>query len=263
MEGRREAAAMKQLGESKRLFSAVRPSKIPDILYKQLVSLITKGHIKPGERLPSERDLALELGVSRQSIREAVFRAKAAGLIEVRQGGGSFVISSLRGNLKPALSILLEEQAEKVFEFLEIRKLIETWCAEKAAVAAKSQDLKKMEGILKRMERGKPTTEGWEKADLDFHSSLAGATHNVIAMHIMEGLKESFHGYFRVKQFTTRTERKGLLLQQHKRIFDSIKRKNPRDARKKVLEHLDYVEEWIREELQKGERKGKGRQGRG
>jgi len=253
---------MKQLGDPKSLFSSVRPSKIPDILYKQLVSLITKGHIKPGERLPSERDLALDLGVSRQSVREAVFRAKAAGLIEVRQGGGTFVISSLRGNLKPPLSILLEEQAEKVFEFLEIRRLIEAWCAEKAAVAAKSLDLKRMQGILRRMERGMPTTERWEKADLDFHSSLAAATHNVIAMHVMEGLKESFHSYFRVKQFTTRTERKDELLQQHKGIFDSIKRKNPRDARQRVLEHLDYVEEWIREELQKGAVKGKVRRGR-
>lgn len=253
---------MKQLGDPKSLFSTVRPSKIPDILYKQLVSLITKGHIKPGERLPSERDLALDLGVSRQSVREAVFRAKAAGLIEVRQGGGTFVISSLRGNLKPPLSILLEEQAEKVFEFLEIRRLIEAWCAEKAAVAAKSLDLKRMQGILRRMERGMPTTERWEKADLDFHSSLAAATHNVIAMHVMEGLKESFHSYFRVKQFTTRTERKDELLRQHKGIFDSIKRKNPRDARQRVLEHLDYVEEWIREELQKGAVKGKGRRGR-
>jgi DNA-binding FadR family transcriptional regulator len=170
---------MKSLGDPKTLFSTVRPSKIPDILYKQLVSLITKGHIKPGERLPSERDLALELGVSRQSIREAVFRAKAAGLIEVRQGGGTFVISS-----------------------------------------------------------------------------LAGATHNVIAMHVMEGLKESFHSYFRVKQFTTRTERKEVLLQQHKSIYDSIRRKNPRDARKRVLEHLDYVEEWIREELVRGKGRG-------
>lgn len=253
---------MKQLGDPKSLFSSIRPSKIPDILYKQLVSLITKGHIKPGERLPSERDLALDLGVSRQSVREAVFRAKAAGLIEVRQGGGTFVISSLRGNLKPPLSILLEEQAEKVFEFLEIRRLIEAWCAEKAAVAAKSLDLKRMQGILRRMERGMPTTERWEKADLDFHSSLAAATHNVIAMHVMEGLKESFHSYFRVKQFTTRTERKDELLQQHKGIFDSIKRKNPRDARQRVLEHLDYVEEWIREELQKGAVKGKVRRGR-
>jgi GntR family transcriptional repressor for pyruvate dehydrogenase complex len=240
---------MKQLGNQNRLFSSVTPSKIPDVLYRQLVSLITSGKLEPGEKLPSERDMALELGVSRQSVREAIYRAKAAGLIEVRQGGGTFVISSLRGNLKPPLSILLEGQAEKIFEFLEVRRLIEAWCAEKASKAANGTDLKRMQAILRRMEKVKPTTEGWEKADLDFHSSIAAATHNVIAMHIMEGLKESFHSYFKVKKFTPRTERKDLLLKQHRSIFEAIKLKNPREARKKALEHLDYVEKLIAENL--------------
>jgi len=240
---------MKQIGNSKKLFSSVTSRKIPDVLYKQLVSLITSGRIAPGEKLPSERDMALELGISRQSIREAIYRAKAAGLIEVRQGGGTFVISSMKGDLKPPLSILLEEQAEKIFEFLEIRRLIEAWCAEKAAKAANSGDLKKLQALLRKMEKVKPTTEGWERADLDFHSCIAAATHNVIAMHIMEGLKESFRSYFRVKKFTTHTERKDLLLKQHQSIYEAIRARNAREARKKALDHLDYVEEMITENL--------------
>ncbi len=240
---------MRQIADQEKLFSTVKASKIPDVLYRQLVSLITSGRLKPGEKLPSERALSLELGVSRQSIREAIYMAKAAGLIEVRQGGGTFVISSVRGNLKPPLSILLEDQAEKIFEFLEIRRLIESWCAEKASAMASTADLKRMNGILKRMEGAKLTTGGWEKADMDFHSSIAAATHNVIAMHIMDGLKESFHSYFRVKKFTTRPERKDLLLKHHRSIFDAIRQKKPKEARKKALQHLDYVEELIQENL--------------
>jgi GntR family transcriptional regulator, transcriptional repressor for pyruvate dehydrogenase complex len=240
---------MKNLNHEKKLFSSVAPSKIPDVLYKQLVSLITRGDLEPGEKLPSERDMALQLGVSRQSIREAIYRAKAAGLIEVRQGGGTFVISSVTQSMKPPLSILLEDQAEKIFEFLEIRRLVEAWCAEKAAKASNGVDLKRMQSTLRRMEKGKPTTEGWEKADLEFHSCIAAATHNVIAMHIMEGLKESFYSYFRVKKFTTRTERKDLLLLQHRSILEAIRERNPRAARKKALEHLDYVEELITENM--------------
>ncbi|RJQ57785.1 MAG: FadR family transcriptional regulator [Desulfobacteraceae bacterium] len=235
------------------LFSTVHASKIPDVLYKQMVSLITSGQIRPGERFPSERDLALELGVSRQSVREAIYRAKAAGLIEVKQGGGTFVISSLRGNLKLPLSMLLEGQAEKIFEFLEIRKLIESWCAEKASSAALAADLKRIEGTLKRMHKAKLATGGWEKADLDFHSAIAAATHNVLAMHIMEGLKESFHEYFRAKKFTTRSERKDSILKQHERIFEAVREKNPREARKRALEHLVYVEKMITEDFGKAE----------
>lgn len=233
----------------KTLFSAVTPSKIPDMVYKQLVSLITKGHLKPGEKLPSERAMAQELGVSRQSIREAIYRATTAGLMEVRQGEGAFIISSFKGNLRQPLSILLEEEAEKVFEFLEIRKLIEGWCAERACHAATPADLKKMQNILKKMEKVKPAQSAWEKADLDFHSSIAVSTHNVLAMHVMEGLKDSFHTYFRVKKYSTKPERKDALLGQHRAILEAIREKEPKRARKKIMEHLDYVEKMITEDI--------------
>ena len=113
----RDAAreAMKSRTRRKNLFSAVTPSKIPDMVYKQLVSLITRGHLKPGEKLPSERAMALELGVSRQSIREAIYRATTAGLMEVRQGEGTFIISSFKGNLRQPLSILLDGAGGKGF----------------------------------------------------------------------------------------------------------------------------------------------------
>lgn len=232
-------------GDQRSPFSSVKPRKIPDIVYKQLISLITSGHFKPGEKLPSERAMALDLGVSRQSIREAISRAKIEGLIKVKQGGGTFVISSLKGNLRPPLSILLEEQAERILEFLEMRKVIEGWCAERAAETAGAGDLRKIQTTLRRMERAKLSETAWEKADLDFHSSIAAATHNVIAMHVMEGLKDSFQSYFRVKKFTTKPEKRVVLLRQHKKIFDAIKGKTPREARKKILRHLDYVQEVI------------------
>ena len=240
---------MSPLEKAKNLFSTVKPRKIPDIVYKQLISLITSGQFKPGEKLPSEREMAMELGVSRQSIREAIHRAKVEGLIEVKQGGGTFVISSLKENLKPPLSILLEQQVENVFEFLEIRKVIEGWCAEKAATTAKPADLKEMRKILKKMETAKLSDTRWEKADLNFHAAIAAATHNLVAMHVMEGLKDSFHTYFRVKKFSTKPERRDLLLRQHLDLFDAISDKNTQKARQKMLEHLDYVEEIIHKDL--------------
>ena len=240
---------MRKTTRPNNLFSTVTPRKIPEMVYKQLVSLITKGHLRPGEKLPSERTMATELGVSRQSIREAIYRATTAGLIEVRQGEGTFILSSFKGNMREPLSILLTEQAEKVFEFLEIRKLIECWCAERAAEAATPADLKKMQGLVKKMEKVKPAESAWEKADLEFHSFIAAATHNVLAMHVMEGLKDSFDTYFRVKKFSTKPERKDALLGQHRRILDAIRQRDPKKARRKIVEHLDYVEKMINEDI--------------
>jgi GntR family transcriptional regulator, transcriptional repressor for pyruvate dehydrogenase complex len=242
---------LNQRTEQQNLFSTVTPKKVPEVVYKQLISLISSGRLKPGEKLPSERAMASEMSVSRQSVREAVHRAQSEGLIEVRQGGGTFVISSVRGTLKPPLSIILEEQAEKIFEFLEIRKLFEAWCAEKASSAAKASDLRKIEGFLRKMEKLEPGDVKWEKADLDFHSCIAAASHNLLAVHIMEGLKDSFNHYFRAKKFVLRSERKDALIEQHRNIFEAIKQRDAQEAKRKIIEHLEYVEEIIAQDLLK------------
>jgi GntR family transcriptional repressor for pyruvate dehydrogenase complex len=246
---------MKRLTKQQNLFFTVTPRKIPDAVYKQLVSLISSGRLKPGERLPSEREMATDMGISRQSIREAINKAKTVGLIEVRQGGGSVVVSSVGEQLKTPLAIILEEQAEKIFEFLDIRKLFEGWCAEKAATAAKAADLRAMQELLKRMEKLEPGEAAWEKADLRFHSAIAAASHNVIAIHIMDGLKASFNDYFKAKKFALGPERKDVLFNQHSGILAAIRQRSPQKAKDRMTEHLEYVAEVLRRDFLKHGRK--------
>ncbi len=246
---------MRQPSKPQNLFSTVTPRKIPDVVYKQLVSLIANGRLKPGEKLPSERDMAADMGVSRQSIREAINQARTVGLIEVRQGGSTVVVSSVKEQLKTPLAIILEEQADKIIEFIDIRELFESWCAEKAAVEAKPVDLRAMQDLLQRMEKLQPGEAAWEKADLSFHSAIAAASHNVIAIHIMEGLRASFNSYFKAKKFALGPERKDLLHRQHQSIFMAIKQKNQQAARDHMLEHLEYVKEVIRRDFLRPNRK--------
>jgi GntR family transcriptional repressor for pyruvate dehydrogenase complex len=234
-----------------RIFSPIRTSKISDEVYKQLVSLISSGQFKPGEKLPSEREMASDLGISRQSIREALYRAEIMGLIEVRQGEGSFVLSSVRETLKPPLLVLLEEEAGRIFEFLEVRKLIEGWCAGKATAEATAEDLERMAGIVERMAASTPGDSEWEEVDVEFHLSIAAATHNVIAIHIMEALKESFGSFFRFRKVLTRPEKKDLLLRHHHEIYRAISQKDPSLAKRKIIDHLNYIEKKIREEMEK------------
>jgi GntR family transcriptional repressor for pyruvate dehydrogenase complex len=234
-----------------RLFSPIRTSKISDEVYKQLVSLISDGQLKPGEKLPSEREMASDLGISRQSIREALYRAEIMGLIEVRQGEGSFVLSSVGETLKPPLLVLLEEEAGRIFEFLEVRKLIEGWCAGKATAEATAEDLDRMAGIVERMAASTPGDSQWEDVDVEFHLAIAAATHNVIAIHIMEALKESFGSFFRFRKVLTRPEKKELLLRHHHEIYRAISQRDPSLAKRKVIDHLNYIEKKIREEMEK------------
>ncbi len=231
------------------MFSPVKTSKISDEVYKQLVSMINRGQLKPGEKLPSEREMASDLGISRQSLREALYRAKIMGLIEVRQGEGSFVLSYPHESLQAPLLVLLEEEVERIFEFFEIRKLIEGWCAEKAAAVATIVDLEKMKEILEKMEKVLPSDATWQEVDMEFHLSVAAATHNVIAVHIMEALRESFDAFFRFRKVITKSEKKDLIWRHHDEVYKAISQRNASLARQKIVDHLNFIERKIREDI--------------
>ena len=232
-----------------KLFSPIKTSKLSDEVYNQIVSLISRGALKPGDKIPSERDLAADLKISRQSVREALNRAEVMGLIQVRQGEGSFILSSINKSLKPPLTIIIEKEAERIFEFIEIRKLIEGWCAEKAASEATSNDLKNMEEILDKMKKVASKDKQWEELDLALHLSFAKATHNVIAVHVMEALKTNFKPFFKFTKSMPRSEKIEVLWQHHFEIFTAIKNGNAQMAKKKVIDHLNFIEEKLKEDM--------------
>ena len=235
--------------QDQKLFSPIKSSKLSDEVYKQIVSLISSGKLNPGDKIPSERELAADLRISRQSIREALNRAAVMGLIEVRQGEGSFILSSVKKSLKPPLTLIIEKEASRIFDFLEIRKLVEGWCAEKAAIEATEEDLENMAGILDEMKKVASKDKQWEELDLDLHLSFAKATHNVIAVHIMEALKSNFKPFFRFTKSMPSSEKVDILWQHHYEIFKAIKQRDPETSKKKVIDHLDYIREKLKEDM--------------
>jgi GntR family transcriptional repressor for pyruvate dehydrogenase complex len=233
----------------KSLFSPVKSHKKSDEVYNQLFSLISSGKLTPGDKIPSERELAAELRISRQSIREALNRAEVMGLIKVRQGEGSFILSSVKGALKPPLTLIIEQEAARIFDFLEIRKLVEGWCAEKAALEATGKELQGMQEILEKMKKVASKDKQWEELDLGLHLSFAKATHNVIAVHIMEALKVNFGPFFKFTKSMPSSEEIDVLWQHHYEIFKAIERRDPVTAKHKVIEHLNFIEEKLKEDM--------------
>ncbi len=233
----------------KNLFSPVKTHKKSDEVYNQLFSLISSGKLTPGDKIPSERELAAELKISRQSIREALNRAEVMGLIKVRQGEGSFIQSTVKDVLKPPLTLIIEQEAARIFEFLEIRKLVEGWCAEKAALEATSAELQGMLEILEKMKKMASKNKQWEELDLALHLSFAKATHNVIAVHIMEALKVNFGPFFNFTKSMPSSEKIDVLWQHHFEIFKAIERRDPKTAKQKVIEHLNFIEEKLKEDM--------------
>ena len=169
------------------------------------------------------------------------------GLIEVRQGEGSFILSSVKGELKPPLTLIIEKEAERIFDFLEIRKLVEGWCAERAAQKATDEELAGMEEILDKMKQVAAKDKQWEELDLALHLSIAKATHNVIAAHIMEALKSNFRPFFKFTKSMPSSEKIDVLWQHHYEIFKAINLREPETAKRKVIEHLDFIEQKLKD----------------
>jgi len=223
--------------------------KILDEVYDQLLSLISNGKLKPGERLPPERVLARDLKVSRQSIREALKRAESKGLVKVRQGEGTFILSAASHLIESPFLTLMTEEVEKIYEFIEIRKLIEVWCAKKAAEFITAKELKKMEKALSEMEKLIDSREILGKPDIDFHIAIAEASHNTLMVHMMTTIKQIFLSMFKISNFTRRPEKNRTLIRQHREIYDAIKKRDPELARRKMEQHLQFVESEWREEM--------------
>jgi len=242
---------LKKSIQSKNVFSPILKRKIFDEVYDQLISLISNGKLKPGEKLPPERDLARDLKVSRQSIREALKKAESKGLIKVRQGEGTFILSAASDLMESPFLTMMTEEVGKIYEFIEIRKLIEAWCAEKAAEFTTAKELKKMEKALSEMEKLIDSREILGKPDIDFHIAIAEASHNTLMVHMMTTIKQIFLSMFKISNFTRRPGKNRILIKQHQEIYEAIKSRNPKLARQKMESHLQFVESEWREEIRR------------
>jgi GntR family transcriptional repressor for pyruvate dehydrogenase complex len=229
------------------MFKSIKHVKVSEEVADQIKRLIVDGKLKPGDRLPPERDLIKQFGVSRPSLREALNSLVTMGLLEVRQAKRTFVKSVTSKLIEDPLALMIKADTQKIYDLIEVRKAIETWAAYQAARKASREDIQKLDAIIREMKKAFNEGKSWEKQDADFHLGIAQATHNTIHMHIMSGiydlLRESMARIFvdreKVKKLTN----------QHHQIFLAIKSRSPEKAREKTLEHLNYVESEVKKSV--------------
>ena len=225
------------------MFKSIKHTKISDKIVDQIKSRISEGVLKPGDRLPPERDLVKEFGVSRPSLREALNSLVALGFLEVK-GKRTYIKSVASESMLDPLSLLIKTDTQKIFDLIEVRKAIEAWGAFLAAQRATEEDIKQLENILEEMGKAYKQGRSWEKQDADFHLGIAQATHNTIHTHMMstiyDFLRESVARVFKDRAKVKK------LLDHHYRIFSAIKNHSPDKARERTLEHLNYVESEVK-----------------
>ena len=232
------------------MFKSIKHTKISNEIVNQIKNQISEGMLKPGDRLPPERDLVKEFGVSRPSLREALNSLVAMGFLEVK-GKRTYIKSVASESMLDPLSLLIKTDTQKIFDLIEVRKAIEAWGAFLAAQRATEEDIKQLENILEEMGKAFEQGRSWEKQDADFHLGIAQATHNTIHTHMMstiyDFLRESV-----ARVFKDRAKVK-ILLDHHYRIFSAIKNHSPEKARERTLEHLNYVESELKASTDKKE----------
>lgn len=223
-------------------FEIVRRNKVYEEVAKQIERLITK-KLNPGDKLPSERELAEMLHVSRSSIRDAIRGLELRGLVEPRQGAGTIVREvSAEPQVNPFASALKRRQA-LVSELLDFRKMLEPPLAARAATHASPEEISEMEEILQRQERKQTEEAPAVEEDAEFHYSIALASGNSVVLRVLDILMDLLRDTReRSLQVRGRPQKS---LAGHRRILSAIKRHDAEAAKAAMRRHIEDVEEIV------------------
>lgn len=228
---------------SEQIFSPIRIERVSEKVAQQIKKAISDGVFKVGDRLPSERDLVEQMGVSRPSIREAIQLLEFQGMVETIHGGGSIVRNIAEQDIQKPIETFLKEDRRRVLELTEVRAFMETWGARQAATERLEDELGRMGRYLREME--KDLERGRVRPDIDFkfHSEIAASTHNTIFVHLMDSIHQLVKYSVQVHReevFLARDAQE-TILNQHRKIFAAIRDRKPDDAEAAMAEHLVFV----------------------
>ncbi|MCG7434734.1 FadR family transcriptional regulator [Lysinibacillus fusiformis] len=206
---------------------------------------IRAGVLKPGDRLDSVEQLAEQLQVSRSAVREALSALKAMGLIEIKQGSGTFVKSVPPNRLDFPLSTAMLSNKLDIARLLEVRKIIEVGAAASAAINRTEQDIQAMVQILEDMEQAHGDGELGEKVDYQFHVAIATASQNPLLATILDQISglmiDTMKETRRIWLYSKKTTSEQLY-EEHMNIFLAIQQQNEESAKQAMTFHLSNVE---------------------
>lgn len=225
----------------------IKTRKIYEEIVDQIRELVARGELKPGDRLPSERDLVERLKVSRASIREALSALELMGLLEVRSGEGTFVRKLRSESVVAPLAWMLTMEKGTVLELLEIRKILEVQAVGMAAERADVEDLRELSAALDDLQAdlSSPTSDG--SSDHRFHYAITRATKNKIMIRLMDTISDLMKHMLKTSRSKLYEGKytPALLFLEHRKIYDAIVAKDAHEARELMLAHLFGVEEEI------------------
>lgn len=228
-----------------------RAPRLSDTIATRIEQRILEGTLRPGDRLASERELASELGVSRPSLREAIQKLVAKGLLHTRERGGTHVTDRLDAHFTDPWEQMLAGHPDAQRDMLEFRALLESQAAYWAADRCTDIDIKLLDEAHEALQAqydGAPL-EDCIDADLRFHQAIAEASHNVLVSHLCASIMKVAHAHIsdNLRALHPRPNRWDQLRGQHRDIWLAIREHRPEDAARASRAHIEFVRQCMDE----------------
>ena len=222
------------------VYKLVRTSRLYEQIVQQIEKSIVKGDLKPGDQLPAERELAVQFGVSRTAVREAVKALREKGLVEAYSGRGTFITDGTSQAVRQSLDLMIKiGQVEGLNHLAEVRAILEPEIAALAATRIQDPEIATMREAVAVMDRAGEDPDLYIESDLDFHLALAEGAANPLILSLLDSivglLREHRLRIFRVPGGPER----GQIY--HKRILEAVERRDADKARQAMREHLNQV----------------------
>ena len=221
-------------------FREINPVRLYESVIEQIMDLIKNNELKPGDKLPPERELAEKFSISRGSLREAFRVLESRGLIKSKPGGGRYIREIRNNGHNNTENIILSLEKSSILELLEAREIFEVKIVKLAAQRATPEDIKSIERALNKMnEEEELEVDRKTESDTEFHLAIAGASHNFVFVNIiklhLDLLKETRE---KTQQIPGRREERW---HEHQAILQGIKEHDSKKAGEAMLRHLRSI----------------------
>ncbi|MBP2655871.1 MAG: transcriptional regulator [Firmicutes bacterium] len=230
-------------------FEPIQKEKMYQNVIQQVKQMIFDGQLKKGDKLPAERNLAAQLGVSRSTIREAFSALELLGILESRHGEGSFVsVEPLRHSSVEPLSLLFMLEEDAQLQLIDVRRMLEAECAFLAAHSAGEEDIGLLRQCIQDFEQNTIDQTFSSTVDRTFHFTIAKASGNVLLYYLYSAISEALKHHIRTMRLRIVNDPDNIeqLLVQHKKIYQYICEQDAQKARQAMLEHMEFVKSYVK-----------------
>jgi GntR family transcriptional repressor for pyruvate dehydrogenase complex len=222
---------------------------LAELVAQRLVTQISSGALKPGDKLPPERELAEQLGVGRTTVREAFKLLTLGGLLTARRGDGTYVRHEFTSLISRQIEWPVLLSVQEIDNIVEVREALEVKAARLAAVRATPEEIERIGVFREFLEIEGRDVERETDLDLQFHRAIADASHNKLLSRLMLSLQNVLCQYIAIAN--QMTERLETTIAEHQAIYEAIAAGDSAAAEQAMMEHLALGQQWILKAIQR------------